>query len=651
LKRLSSHIVFILCCLSFISTTRASSSASSWLNDSVYYYIDSLNEEEISTIEKANFAEVGRRELNFAGLNKNVWIKIHLPKSTGLKRFLLIDYPLIDSLSLWVFNCGELEQGYQTGSHTPFITRPINDNLFLFALPNHRSTVYIKAWSRLNLQLPLRLIDQDYIENTLDGRDFLQSVYLGLMILAILGSLIIGLFNRGSKVFFAYVGHLIGTLFITLHIGGYAFMYFWPEYPQINIYEPWIFGLGIFSTLFSMEFLDTRNQAPKLNRLLWVSLIFNFSIFPLLILGKISLANQIVQIVGLLGCLLMLIAGFILYRRGFKPARFFILAWSIFLLGVMITILQRLSIIPLSELSLHASQIGSALEVILLFAALADKVHLIQEERDKAKEAALIALTENKTNIEAQNQILERRISEKIQELNNKNMTLEKINEQQNNILSIIGHDLKGPIASLGQALNLMRNDKNLITTEFLDMLQSSTINTFSLLENLLSWSQSKDSSYKPDLRKIDIKGLCQNIIALNQPTLFQKRIKLEFNFEGLCFALADERMILTVLRNLLNNAIKFSPKGSTITIQIIKEIDSVEIEICDQGQGINPTLINKILSGNSLQSQQGTSGELGSGFGLRISLDFLSKMSSRMEISSEINGGSCFKVVLPAVH
>jgi lipopolysaccharide biosynthesis regulator YciM len=117
----------------------------------------------------------------------------------------------------------------------------------------------------------------------------------------------------------------------------------------------------------------------------------------------------------------------------------------------------------------------------VLFAALTDKMHLIQEERDKAKEAALIALTENKTNIEAQNQILERRISEKIQELNNKNMTLEKINEQQSNILSIIGCDLKDAIASLGQALNLMRNDKNLITTEFLDMLQSSTINTLNL--------------------------------------------------------------------------------------------------------------------------------------------------------------------------
>ena len=613
--------------------------------------MDSLNVQKIATIREAAFIKVGERELNFADLNKNVWIKIHIPQSDSSQRFLLIDYPLIDSLSLWIFKSGTLEQSYKTGSHTPFATRPINDNLFRFALPNHRSIVYIQAWSRLNLQLPLRIINKDYTEKTLKRRDFLQAVYLGLMILAILGSLIIGFLNRGSMVFFAYVGHLIGTLFITLHIGGYAYMYFWPDYPQINIYEPWIFGLGIFSTLFSMEFLDTRNQAPRLNRLLWVSLLFNFSVFPLLILGKISLANQIVQMVGLLGCLLMLIAGIILYRRGYRPARFFILAWSIFLLGVMITILQRLSIIPLSELSLHASQIGSALEVILLFAALADKVNLIQEERDKAKEAALKALTENKANIEVQNQILETRIAEKTQELNKKNESLEKINIQQNNILSIIGHDLKGPIASLGQALNLMRNNKNLITTEFLDMLQSSTINTFSLLENLLSWSQSKDSSYKPDLRKIDIKGLCQNIIALNQPTLFQKRIKLEFNFEGLCFALADERMILTVLRNLLNNAIKFSPKGSIITIQIFKEIDSVEIEICDQGQGINPTLINKILSGNSLQSQQGTSGELGSGFGLRISLDFLSKMSSRMEISSEINGGSCFKVVLPAVH
>jgi signal transduction histidine kinase len=95
----------------------------------------------------------------------------------------------------------------------------------------------------------------------------------------------------------------------------------------------------------------------------------------------------------------------------------------------------------------------------------------------------------------------------------------------------------------------------------------------------------------------------------------------------------------------------KLSPEGSILIIRIIKEIDSVEIEICYPGQEISPTLINKIQSGNSLQSKQGTSGALGSGFGLRISLEFLSEMSERMEISSEIKGGSCFKVVLPAVH
>tara|TARA_R110002050_G_scaffold225447_1_gene361353 strand:- start:30702 stop:32546 length:1845 start_codon:yes stop_codon:yes gene_type:complete len=612
--------------------------------------VDDQNSFSIQTIDNARFDPVGDKELNFADIDKNLWLKIYLKPSEENRRYLLIDYPLIDSLSFWSYVGDSLKTSYVTGSHLPFNSRPIKDNLFRFKIPPNTTLIYLKARSRLNLQLPIKIIDQNYVDTVLAKRDFLQAVYLGLMILAILGSLIIGLINRGSRVFFAYIGHLIGTSFIVLHISGYAFEYLWPNYPSFNYYEPWIFGLGIFSTLFSMEFLNTRIQAPKLNRLLWISVIVNFSVFPLLLFGEISIANQIVQIVGLLGCLLMLIAGIILYLRGYKPARFFILAWSFFLVGVMITILERLSIIPLSEFSLHASQIGSAIDVILLFAALADRINLLQKERDFARQEAFDALEKNKLSIEIQNQVLESKISEKTKELEIKNQALERLNNQQSKVLSIIGHDLKGPIASLGQALNLMRNDKNLITTEFLDMLQTSTINTFSLLENLLSWSYASDSSLEVKQQKIDVKALCQNIIALNQPTLHQKRIGLDFQYEENCFAVADERMLMTVIRNLANNAIKFSPKGGMIRITIKRLDDFIELEINDQGSGIEPQMIEELLKGESQISKHGTSGEMGTGFGLKISLDFLNKMSGNMEISSTIGHGSCFKVLLPAV-
>tara|TARA_R110001592_G_scaffold127450_1_gene339209 strand:- start:30125 stop:32017 length:1893 start_codon:yes stop_codon:yes gene_type:complete len=624
--------------------------SSQWHQDSVFYYVDVDNTSSLESIKDASFIPVKDKELNFADLDQNIWIKIYLDPNEQEQRFLLIDYPLIDSLSFWSFSGDSLSARFLTGSYLAFDTRPIKDNLFRFSIPPNTNLIYLKARSKLNLQLPLKIINQEYVDTVLGKRDFLQATYLGLMILAILGAIIIGLISRGSRVFFAYVGHLIGTSFIVLHLSGYAFQYLWPEYPSFNIYEPWIFGLGIFSTLFSMEFLNTRKQAPKLNKLLWVSLIFNFSVFPILLFGNISLANQIVQIVGLLGCLLMLVAGIILYLQGYKPARFFILAWSVFLVGVIITILQRLSIIPLSEFSLHASQIGSAIDVILLFAALADRINTLQIERDVARKEAFSALEKNKINVEALNQLLESKIVEKTEQLEIKNQALERLNNQQSRVLNIIGHDLKGPIASLGQALNLMRNDKNLITTEFLDMLQTSTISSFSLLENLLSWSYSSESNMLVKKQKIDIKALCQNIIALNQPTLHQKSIGLDFQSDENCFALADERMLMTVIRNLISNAIKFSPKGKTITIKILKRENLIEIEICDQGHGMEAKMVEKILSGDSFTSQNGTSGETGTGFGLKISLDFLQKMSGNMEISSTISLGTCFKVMLPAV-
>lgn len=623
---------------------------SPWLSDSVYYFVDAENHYHEPIIADSLFQEVGEKELNFADLDQNVWLKIHTQTSQDQPHYLLINYPLIDSLSLWYFQNGQLIKHFETGSHFPFESRPISDNLFRFPLPSSPTIIYLKARSKLNLQLPLELISERDVDAKLAKADFLQAIYIGLMLLAILGSFIIGSINKKSMVFFAYIGHLIGTAFITLHIGGYAYQYFWPDYPALNIYEPWIFGLGIFSTLFSMEFLNTKEQAPKIHRILWISLICNFSVYPLLLFGQISLANQVVQMVGLLGCALMLVAGIILYRKGYRPARFFILAWSLFLIGVIVTILERLSIIPLSEFTLHASQIGSALDVIFLFAALADRVNLLQQERDEAKEAVLISLRENKAIIEAQNAELEARVNEKTYELKEKNQVLARINHQQSEVLSVIGHDLKGPVASLGQALDLMRNDPNLISPEFLDMLQSSTTNTFNLLENLLSWAQSSTDSHQPLIRKIDIKALSQNIIALYQPSLHQKNIKLLFSIEDNCFAFADERMVMIVLRNLMSNAIKFSPRGSEISLKVYRQNQSIYLKVSDKGTGLKPDQIEKIKAGGSLQSTLGTSGEHGTGFGLGLSLNFMAKMGGHLEIESTYGVGSCFNTVLPAV-
>jgi len=465
-----------------------------WLTGQWQYYLDrenELNRSTFLTLPKDSLQLCDERTLNFSATDAALWGTLTYHNHSQQNEYLLFAYPLIDTLEIWISKPGQEERAFRIGTHFPFAARPVRDNLLRFPLWPGENKIEFRAVDALNLQVPLAIATEEDVSGSLAMLDFYQAVYIGILILAILGSFLIGSISR-SRVFFAYAGHLIGTGFITLHLGDYAFMYVWPDHPIINQYEPLIFGLGIFSTLFSMEFLNTRERAPAFHRWLWVSLAFNALVFPLSLMGWNLVANQVVQMVGMLGCFLMLVVGLSLWLKGYRPARFFALAWSVFLIGVIVTILQRVSVLPLNEFTLHASQIGSALDIVLFFAALADKVQYLQAERDQATALALGAAQENEQITCAQNDLLNRKVEERTQELSQKNAQLEKLSAQQNQILSIVGHDLRGPLSSLEQALELMRTDPAMRTEDFLDMLRQSSARAYELLNKILYWARSQ---------------------------------------------------------------------------------------------------------------------------------------------------------------
>jgi hypothetical protein len=111
-----------------------------------------------------------------------------------------VDYPLLDTLTFYRLKADELEDSTRTGSHLSFNTRPIYDNLFIFRLPEGRSHVVISASAKLNLQLPLRIVSKKSLTEDVNQIDFLQAIYIGVVLLAIFGSFFIGLLAK-SRVF------------------------------------------------------------------------------------------------------------------------------------------------------------------------------------------------------------------------------------------------------------------------------------------------------------------------------------------------------------------------------------------------------------------------------------------------------------------
>ena len=229
---------------------------------------------------------------------------------------------------------------------------------------------------------------------------------------------------------------------------------------------------------------------------------------------------------------------------------------------------------------------------------------------------------------------------------------LKKLNDIKDKTFSILSHDLKSPLVSLQQTLFLL--DENQIDKEEFIFLKESLIEKFStlnqLLENLLNWSKARISgefNSKPELIQID--QIIQQNIRLFQPQIETKGIKIIAEIDPNQTAFVDNNQLDLVIRNLLNNAIKFSYSGGEIHIQseIVENI--VRLSIQDYGIGMNQKETDQINTGDLGPSKLGTIGEKGTGIGLMISRDFVQQNNGKMSIQSEFGKGTTITIALPA--
>ncbi|MGB0176783.1 MAG: sensor histidine kinase [Owenweeksia sp.] len=231
---------------------------------------------------------------------------------------------------------------------------------------------------------------------------------------------------------------------------------------------------------------------------------------------------------------------------------------------------------------------------------------------------------------------------------------LRELNQEKDRLFSIIAHDLRSPLASIQSYLESIgsegidENERKFLESELLKL----TRNTSSMLNNLLHWSSSQIKG-NTILTAVNIRTLTEECLSLQSPIAEQKDITIHNNVDHGCNALADADMLELVIRNLINNAIKFTPVGGHIYISSRTEEDVI-ISIRDTGVGI-PELKKKDIFTASVKSASGTSHETGIGLGLKLCYDFLKKMNGRIEFSSQEDIGTTFTIILkrsvPGIH
>ncbi|GAB3907557.1 hypothetical protein GCM10028803_41500 [Larkinella knui] len=232
-----------------------------------------------------------------------------------------------------------------------------------------------------------------------------------------------------------------------------------------------------------------------------------------------------------------------------------------------------------------------------------------------------------------------------------KSKVLERLNAEKNKLFSIISHDLRSPLSSVQQYLEIIKetelNDsqKKEIEADLLDVVR----NTQEMLFNLLSWSTSQMDGLKVNLTQVTIYAVLRPILEIYKPLAIKKQIHLNHSIDTTISVVADRDMLQLIVRNLVGNAIKFTPFGGLITIETMQTDTHCLISVKDNGDGIKPEDKETIFSLKS-RVTFGTNHEKGVGLGLFLCKEYAEVQQGKLWFESETGSGTSFYLSLPLI-
>lgn len=224
-----------------------------------------------------------------------------------------------------------------------------------------------------------------------------------------------------------------------------------------------------------------------------------------------------------------------------------------------------------------------------------------------------------------------------------KTASLQEEIRMRNRFFSIVSHDLRGPVLGIKMLTEEMEANFGALSKDdlgqSLNLLMAASGRTYDMLEELLMWAVSQEKMIKPELQEYNAKNLIDAAAASVSERAVKKSVTFRVEVPAHIFLLADRNLMLTVLRNLFDNAVKFSYEGGEVLVYA----SDGGICIRDNGTGIDPLLINYIFSPDRKTSKKGTSGEAGSGLGLVIVKELLEKMGYVISVRNCSGGGAEF--------
>jgi len=592
--------------------------------------------------------------------NAVLWLKFPIQNFSADSPYLELDNSDLDKVEYYlVDNTGKVVHQDISSKSIPLKNPSYESGKFLMNMHLDRGAVYT-SYLKVYIQsipddFPVRIAMLEQYYGSMLNQNLWQGIYIGIIaFLFIYNIFLFSSIRDTSYLYFALFIGFTGLVFSLYSTIGAQLI--WDAMPSSSLWEP-LMGAAASSSmvLFSSRFLNSRHKTPKLHLWLLALMIINIPFIMIGVLGFQPLSIKLILYNSVMSLIFIIFLTIRSWRSGYQPAKFYLLAWSFHVIGILISLLLDASLISLNINISTVLQISSAISIFFMSFALSKKINVYIERRKAAQEMVLKTAMQNEKLISIQNQMLEEKVNQRtidleqsITTLSKQRKDLQEANIFKDKVFSIISHDLKSPISSLAGLLQIMKmktlNEEE--RSKAIASLEIALKGTKNLLDNVLAWA-SKNRNKTEEMEEIELQSLVDEIFQIFQFQAEKKGIKLRNLINHQFHILSNRDMLLLVIRNLISNALKFTRKDGIVEVGMRQDFLNIEIFVKDSGVGMSEEVVSNLFRSNKHNSTRGTENEKGTGLGLILCKEFAEKYNGSISVVSTLKKGSTFTLTL----
>lgn len=590
------------------------------------------------------------RSLNFGAGSDSLWLRLELGGLLPPEPYLWLQRSNMEHVCLYrprATGRPGRAQGWDSqcqGTREPLDQSAMLSPDLVFRLQPGNAIYYLRIDTPNFVMLPLRLESEQRFERSIQLKELVDMLILGALLATLLFNLL--LFVRLQKR--AYLYYVLFIITNALFLFGFLFGYIrlLPQTWHDLIYSA-AYPLTMISTLLMLEsllgFIPFASEDPPVYKLLrgaqlmvGLFLLLSLSHQKGLILSTVLIKSYLIPLLAL-GALIRSV------RRGNRIARLYLVAWSLMVVSGFALALMYQGLLPYQPVITHVLSAAYVISLLLLSLVLAEQLRLANQ--DKA-----LLLSERLTLTQIHNRELEDSVQRRTAELKSTLDTVDALNQAKNRLFTILAHDLRSPFASLKLMMVMLDRetlDSHQIQT-LVPRLRRQIEGIYASLENMLQWARIEMDGISGEAEQLELSGLLDEIRDLYAAAAHQKQIGLELKATGPLEIRVNRHQLHLILRNLVNNAVKFTPAQGRIILSADQQDGEVRIAVEDTGIGMTPEQLATLaaqLPGQGIRN--GTEGERGIGLGLPLCRVYLEKMGAKLLIRSQPGQGSVFEICL----